>query len=157
MLVVPILDEAERCIGALSNFITVEIGGKHKTKTSWLIECITQNLSVIITHTLFDLISNNNEIISLLKGSDYRLASDENLNSVKSESIPKDDIQLMLKNGYIDIVRPGKLQLLKWLDNDSDSILTKYKSRIAGRNIAIIKNTCVDIYSKRQTRLPYKP
>jgi hypothetical protein len=149
MLVVPTLDEAERCIGVLSNFITVELGGKHKTKTSRLIECITQNLSVIITHALFDLISNNIEIISLLEDSDYRLDFDENLNSVSSVQIPKDDIQLMLKHGYIDIVRSGKLQLLKWLDNDSDSILNKYKPIIAGRNIAIIKNTCVDIYSKR--------
>lgn len=97
--ITPFLDETKRIKEAVTtrNFVTPKNTGKGKLEN--LKQLILQEKDIASTHALFT--SADNELLQLLKASNYTLVLDETVNVLEQLHLNKNDLDLMIQNKMV--------------------------------------------------------
>lgn len=123
IFVTPFLTEVERIKESVTNKKFVAPNNIGNGKLGNLKQLILNNSNIACTHNLFERV--DEEVIQLLKCSDYILILDEALDVLKEDELNKDDIPLLMKNNMIIV--DEATGLIIW-NNTSDFQDTKYNS-----------------------------
>ncbi|ANU12544.1 hypothetical protein B481_0126 [Planococcus halocryophilus Or1] len=137
--ITPFLNEVQRIKSAVSSRKFTEPQNAGKGKLANLKQLILNEVDIVSTHALFQ--NADEEIIELLKISNYTLILDEVMNVVEEFSMNKDDFKLMINSGMI-YVDEGT-GIIRW-NQDSEYQQTKYdeiKTISKTENLIYFENT----------------
>lgn len=137
--ITPFLREVERIKTSVSNRKFFEPTNIGKGKLDNLKQLILRDCNIVSTHALFQ--SADEEIIQLLRASNYTLILDEVMNVIEQVDLKNDDLQLMVKNRMILV--EDNTGLIKW-NSEGDYQDTKYnamKDLSRFENLYYFKNT----------------
>lgn len=121
--ITPFLSEVERIKKSVTNRKFVEPINTGNGKLDNLKKLILNDYNIVSTHALFQ--SADEEIIQLLKASNYTLILDEVMNVVEQYELNKDDLQLLIQNQMILV--DEKTGLIRW-NSEGDYQDTEYNS-----------------------------
>lgn len=119
--ITPFLSEVQRVKESVTNRKFVEPVQKGNGKLDNLKKLILNERDIVSTHALFQ--KADDELIELLKASDYTLILDEVMNVVEEFPLNKDDFKLLQSNNMISVEE--RTGLILWND-DSEYQQTKY-------------------------------
>lgn len=108
--ITPFLSEVERIKSSIKSRKFVEPINKGNGKLDSLKQLILNECNIVSTHALFQ--SADEEIISLLKASNYTLILDEVMNVIEQLDLKEDDLQLLIKNEMIQV--DANTGLIQW-------------------------------------------
>lgn len=108
--ITPFLSEVERIKKSVSSRKFVEPLNTGKGKLDNLKKLILNDCDIVSTHALFQ--SADEEMIQLLKASNYTLILDEVMNVVEQFELNKDDLRLLMQNEMILV--DGVTGLITW-------------------------------------------
>ncbi len=143
LFITPYLSEVNRILNACptKNFKAPnEKGGKQNN----IQKLFKKGYNVVATHALFTMF--NAETISLVKDQGYTLIIDEVVNTINSQRVSSDDIQMLLNSGFIDI---GENRKITWLKDDYSGNLVKNTRNVIESNDIFLygENTLMCILS----------
>ena len=119
--ITPFLSEVERIRSNVTSRKFVEPINRGKGKLDSLKQLILNDCNIVSTHALFQ--NADDEIIRLLKASNYTLILDEVMNVVEQFDLKKDDLRLLLLN---EMVRVDKVTGLITWNSEGDFQDTEY-------------------------------
>lgn len=121
--ITPFLSEVKRIKENVTSRKFVEPVNYGKGKLDNLKKLILNDCNIVSTHSLFQ--NADEEVIQLLKASNYTLILDEVMNVVEQYELNKDDIRLMIQNEMILV--DDETGLITW-NSEGDFQDTKYNS-----------------------------
>lgn len=121
--ITPFLSEVARIKESVTNRKFVEPVNRGKGKLDNLKQLILNDCNIVSTHALFQ--TADEEVIRLLKASNYILILDEVMNVVEQFELNKDDLRLLIQNEMILVNKDTGL--ISW-NSEGDFQDTKYNS-----------------------------
>lgn len=121
--ITPFLSEVARIKESVTNRKFVEPFNRGKGKLDNLKQLILNDCNIVSTHALFQ--TADEEVIRLLKASNYILILDEAMNVVEQLDLNKDDLRLLIQNEMILV--DEDTGLISW-NSEGDFQDTKYNS-----------------------------
>lgn len=148
--ITPFLSEVERVRQSVTNrkFVTPENYGKGKLDN--LKKLILNECDIVSTHALFK--KADEEIIELIKASDYILILDEVMDVVEQYDLKKDDLLLLIRNEMLSldeetgIVRWNKKSEFQNTRYDELKVLTKNENLIYFENTILFWTFPVSVF-----------
>ncbi|MEH6949633.1 DEAD/DEAH box helicase family protein [Bacillus sp. JJ634] len=137
--ITPFLSEVQRVKESVTNRNFVEPLQKGNGKLDNLKKLILNERDIVSTHQLFRMA--DEELIELLKVSNYTLILDEVMNVVEEFPLNKDDFKLLLNSNMVSVEE--ETGVIRWNDN-SEYQNTKYneiKNLCKNENLIYFENT----------------
>ena len=137
--ITPFLDEVKRVKESVTSRKFVAPTNKGKGKLANLKQLITNDHDIVSTHALFQ--DADEELIDLLKISNYTLILDETMNVVDQFPLDKDDFKLLIHNQMVSIEE--KTGLVRWNDESDyqNTVYNDVKNFAKTENLYFFENT----------------
>jgi len=136
--VTPFLKEIERIKEqTIAEFVEPDVRMGRGRKIEHVRELVQENYNIVMTHELFARLDDN--ILSMIKCSNYTLIMDEVANVLNKEKISKDDIRLLINNNVITIDDEGRII---WKDKLYDGQFNDLKVLSERKNL-YLHNDCI--------------
>ncbi len=112
---------------------------KFGSKLESLRNLVSRGENIVCTHELFKLC--DDELLELIKDSNYTLILDEVLNVINPVSITKSDLNMLIDQNVIEI-NPDT-GIISWIDNDYRGRFEELKNLSKNDNLFLFNNTFV--------------
>lgn len=137
--ITPFLSEVQRIKREVSNREFVEPINKGKGKLDNLKQLILNDCDIVSTHALFQ--NADEQIIQLLKASNYTLILDEVMNVVDQFDLKKDDLRLLIQNKMILVNEDTGMITWNTKGDFQDTEYNRIKNLAASQNLYYFQNT----------------
>lgn len=137
--ITPFLSEVQRIKREVFNREFVEPINKGKGKLDNLKQLILNDCDIVSTHALFQ--NADEQIIQLLKASNYTLILDEVMNVVDQFDLKKDDLRLLIQNKMILVNEDTGMITWNTKGDFQDTEYNRIKNLAASQNLYYFQNT----------------